>query len=262
MTVTRNGRVATRRALGMRWLLAAVLWAAAATAFAAPDYAREKRWADEIVPSVVVGDAIYLEQKSGHRFLALYAAQADRARAVVVVHGLGVNPDWGLINVLRTGLADHGYATLSIQMPVLAADAPAERYASLLPDAAERLQIAVDFLRGKGYRQIAIVSHSLGSRMTNYFLTRTAHAPVAAWVAIGLSGDYADPARLRLPVLDLYGERDLPAVLAHARSRAAILAHIPGSMQIEVPGTSHFFENHGRELLRNTLEFLDSRLKR
>src|SRR5580765_2874984 len=37
-----------------------------------PDYAREKRWADEITPGLVVGDAIYLQQKSGHKFLAIY----------------------------------------------------------------------------------------------------------------------------------------------------------------------------------------------
>ena len=39
---------------------------------AQPDYAREKRWADEITPGLVVGDAIYLTQKSGHKFLAIY----------------------------------------------------------------------------------------------------------------------------------------------------------------------------------------------
>ncbi len=45
------------------------------------------------------------------------------AGGVVVVHGLGVHPDWGLIGGLRTGLADAGYVTLSVQMPVLAATA-------------------------------------------------------------------------------------------------------------------------------------------
>ena len=47
---------------------------------AQPDYAREKRWADEITPSLVVGNALYLTQKSGHRFLALYTAPTS-ARA-------------------------------------------------------------------------------------------------------------------------------------------------------------------------------------
>ena len=30
------------------------------------DYEREQRWADQILPSLMVGDAIWLEQKEGH----------------------------------------------------------------------------------------------------------------------------------------------------------------------------------------------------
>lgn len=41
-------------------------------AFAQADYAREKRWADEITPAIVVGDPLYLALKSGHQFLAIY----------------------------------------------------------------------------------------------------------------------------------------------------------------------------------------------
>ena len=39
-----------------------------------------------------------------------------------LVHGLGIHPDWGLIGALRSDLPDAGYTTLSVQMPVLAAD--------------------------------------------------------------------------------------------------------------------------------------------
>ncbi len=76
----------------------------------------------------------------------------------------------GLINPLRSQLADQGYATLSVQMPVLASDAKAESYPALFPDAAERLRVAVAFLRDKGHRKVAIVSHSMGARMVNHFL--------------------------------------------------------------------------------------------
>ncbi len=89
----------------------------------AADYAREKRWADEILPAVLVGDPVWLDGPKGHRFLALYTPAAKARAAVVVVHGLGVHPDWGLISVLRQQLPEHGYSTLSVQMPVLAAEA-------------------------------------------------------------------------------------------------------------------------------------------
>src|SRR5450759_5775644 len=130
--------------------------------FAQADYAREKRWAEEITPGLVVGDAIYLAQKSGRKFLAIYTEAAQPRAAVIVVHGLGVHPDWALIGALRSGLADQGYATLSVQMPVLAADAKGEDYRDLFPDAAERLGAAVAFLKARGHRKIALASHSMG----------------------------------------------------------------------------------------------------
>ncbi|HSQ02407.1 MAG TPA: hypothetical protein VLN59_00140, partial [Burkholderiales bacterium] len=54
-----------------------------------------------------------------------------------------------LINALRTVLSEHGSATLSVQMPVLAATATADLYPPLFPEAAERLRAAVDFLRAQ-----------------------------------------------------------------------------------------------------------------
>ena len=73
-------------------------------------------------------------------------------------------------------------------MPVLAAEAKAEDYRLNLWRGRRRLKVAVDFLRAKGYKKIAIVSHSMGSRMTQAYLTRDPGAPINAWVCIGLGG--------------------------------------------------------------------------
>src|SRR5438876_12008503 len=111
----------------MRALFLFSLLCIGATALA-QDYAREQRWADQIVPAIVVGEAIYLDTANGHRFLALYGQAKDAKTAVVLVHGMGVHPDHGVIGALRQSLLDAGYTTLSIQMPVLASDAGAEEY--------------------------------------------------------------------------------------------------------------------------------------
>src|ERR1035437_7619750 len=95
----------------------------AGCASVAPDYAREKRLADEIVPSIVVGDAVTLETGGGRKVRGLLTPPAKPRAALILVHGVGVHPDFGLIGQLRSGLANRGYTTLSIQMPVLAADA-------------------------------------------------------------------------------------------------------------------------------------------
>ena len=228
----------------------------------APDYAREKRWADEVTSGIVVGDAVYLTQKSGHKFLAIYADVAQARAAVITVHGQGVHPDWGLTGSLRSGLADHRYATLSAQMPVLAADALREDYQELFPDAAERLQAAVAFLKAKGHRKIAIACHSLGARMCNYYLTGTPDNGIDAWVSVSISnGQFAAPGNLNMPILDIYGERDFALVLQQAAARAAVLRTHKGSAQIEVAGADHYFAGSEGELVKQVRQFLDQRLK-
>jgi pimeloyl-ACP methyl ester carboxylesterase len=224
----------------------------------APDYAREARWADDITPTLVVGDAVYLEQRSGHKFLALYTEAKKARAAVIVVHGLGVHPDWALIGVLRSALPDYGYTTLSVQMPVLAADAQGEQYPALFADASERLAAAVVFLKAKGYSKIALASHSMGARMSNYFLAARPDHGIATWVAIGTSsGEFADAEKFSLPILDIYGERDFPQVMQKADARAAVLKKRKGSAQIEVPGADHFFSGSEGELVRHIRLFLD-----
>jgi pimeloyl-ACP methyl ester carboxylesterase len=243
----------------MRRLLAALLLAPA-LALAQADYARESRWAEEITPGLVAGDAVYLASPSGRKFLAIWTPSAKAAAGVIVVHGLGVHPDWGLINPLRSQLAEQGYATLSVQMPVASKEVRGDRYPPLFPEAAERLRAAVAHLRARGMKKIAIVSHSMGARMTNHFLN-DADARIDAWVAIGLQGEFTGPATLKAPVLDLYGELDQPAVIEGAPARAAVLRNLRGSGQVQVAGADHFFAGMETELVRRVRLFLDARLR-
>jgi len=223
---------------------------------AGADYVREKKWADEIMPGLVVGDPVYLPGRAGHRFLALYTEASGARAGLVIVHGNGVHPDWGLIGTLRSALPDHGYTTLSVQMPVLAADARGDDYLPTFGEAAERLARAVDFLRARGYEKVALVSHSLGSRMTHHYLTGDPGTPVRAWSCIGWGGE-GDFSQLNLPVLDLYGENDLPAVLSGAKKRAASIDRAKRSRQIMAPGSDHFFNGHQPALVRYVKDFLD-----
>jgi pimeloyl-ACP methyl ester carboxylesterase len=223
-----------------------------------PDHAREKRWADEVTPGLVVGDAITLSQANGHRFLALHTANTRARAGVIVVHGMGVHPDWNLIGALRAGLAEQGYATLSIQMPVLAADAKGELYPALFADAAERLHAAVKWLRDRGHRKIAIVSHSMGARMVNHFLVNGGTSEIDAWAAVGIStGEYLQAQLFKAPVLDIYGEKDFPVVLKQSPQRAAAIKHIRGSGQIQVASADHYFNGAEAELTLRIKQFLD-----
>jgi len=229
-------------------------------ALAAPvaDYAREKKWADEVVPGLVVGDPVYLQTPRGHhKFLTLFTP-ADTGKAAIVVHGLGIHPDWGMVGTLRTELVDRGFATLSIQMPILAADAKGEDYPPTFPEAAERIAQAVAFLKAKGYQQIAIVSHSMGSRMSLVYMAAKPDPAVKSWASLGISvGDYA---ALKLPVLDLYGDNDLPPVLANAGKRKQSLAD-KGSKQVMIARADHFFTGREAEMVTAVADFLNATLK-
>ncbi len=241
----------------MRGLLALLLALASVACHAQADYAREQRWADEITPAILVGDPVQLALPEGRKFLGIYAPNSKAQAGVVVVHGLGVHPDWGLINPLRSQLSEQGYATLSVQMPVLAAELRGDRYPPLFPEAAARIAVAVKFLQDKGHKKIALVSHSFGSRMANVLLNQPDAPAIAAWVSIGIIGEYTQPETFKAPVLDLYGEKDFPEVLALTAKRAAAIRNIRGSAQLSVAGADHFFTGMDKALVHNVKLFLD-----
>ncbi len=226
------------------------------------DYARETRWSDEILKSLVVGDAVWLQQKNGHRFITLYTEAEKPKGAVVIAHGRGWSPDFELYGTLRTRLAELGYTTLSIQLPVLPSTAILGLYVPLYPDARERFQLAVDFLKGKGHKSIAIVSHSLGATMANQYLIRTDDTTVKAWVFVGILQGLEEMYRITIPVLDIYGSNDWTVTMYGGPERLAQISKNPKSAQIIVPKATHFFEGQEEELLKHLVGFLDGAMLR
>src|SRR5262245_5003230 len=240
-----------------RFLLLAVA-CVVATAVAAPtiDGVREDRWAQEVVPAIVVGDAVWLATPSRAKVLAILALPADRPKGgAIVVHGLGVHPDFGMIGGLRTLLVDAGYATLSVQMPVLAAGETRDAYAVALPAAGERIDAAIAYLRGKGIAPVAIVAHSFGAVMVDAYLARPDAMHISAWVPIGMLADFrSDP---REPVLDVVAADDFPEVLAAAPLRAKRLPRDGCSRAVTIDGADHYFGTRQKELAAAIAAFLD-----
>jgi hypothetical protein len=220
----------------------------------ASDYAREKRFADEVTAQLVVGDAVMVSPPAGapasyRPFLGLYAAGKPGMPAVVLAHGVGTHPDDGLTGSLRLRLNDLGYTTLAIQMPIAAKDATVDDYfPALFPEAGARLQAASGWLKSKGHRQVALVSHTMGSWMANVYLDQqapgkgardgTLNGAYQAWACISLTGGYSFAVRTYpFPVLDLYGENDIPVTVSSAWRRNGLLRlAAAGSRQQMVPG--------------------------
>lgn len=240
----------------MRFIYVLIMSLVAQFAWAGGDYAREKKWADEVLPGIVVGDAVYLQQKNGHKFLSLFTETQNAKIGVVVIHGIGIHPDWNMVGTLRSQLAEQGFTTLSIQMPILANDAKSEAYQPLFPEAHERIDIAVEYLRSRGYQKVAIVSHSLGSAMSWGYVKKH-QQKLVGWASLGI-GQGLVYKGIEIPVLDLYGEKDLPPVVKKAADRAKSLKGKAHSLQVKVPQGDHFFNGHETEMVDAVKNFLDA----
>lgn len=206
-----------------------------------PDNAREDRWAQEVAPQVVVGEVVWLATPQRTKVLAIFTDSGQHKGGVVIVHGAGVHPDWGLNGALRIKLSDDGFATLSVQMPVLEAGAKRDQYRALFAIAGERIGAALRDLHARGIGKVAIVSHSIGASMVDAYLAQPGGAPIAAWVPIGMLVDFARPPRE--PVLDIVAENDFPEVLTSASTRSLRSPRDPCARQVTVAGTDHYFAN-------------------
>ncbi|RRQ22269.1 DUF3530 family protein [Thiohalobacter thiocyanaticus] len=252
------------------FLLACGLLLTAPAAIAAGDRAKEQRWADQIVGMLIDGEAVWLEADDA-QFLAIHTPDltGEPKGAVILVHGMGAHPDWQeVIHPLRVRLPEHGWATLSVQMPVLPNAAAPTDYAPLVPEAAPRLRAALTWLEDRTEGPVFIAAHSLGAIMTAASLTGDTGLQPDGLVLIGMGGSRDDPhldslahlEQLTLPVLDLFGSRDLDSVLAdrEARARAARRAGNTAYRQLEISGANHFFTGLEDTLVRRVRGWLET----
>ncbi len=224
----------------------------------ATDREKEKRWASQITDSLLDGEAVYLNDGTAD-FLAI-DTRADEPKdiGVIVIHGIGIHPDWEtVVQPLRVQLAADGWNTLSLQMPILGNEATAEDYEPLMKEVPARVDAGIRQLTKAGSKKVVIVAHSMGSRMANYYLAHKkiyhdaqTQTPIIGYVGIGMSAGNEDYlGKIKIPVLDLFGDKDLPSVLASAPARAKAAKQNKKYSQQKVVGASHFFEDKDDELV-------------
>lgn len=235
----------------------------------ASDMEKEKRWAEQIVDSIMVGDANWLTVGK-NKILSIYTENTTEKAigGAIVLHGSGVHPNWDqVIRPLRSQLPDYGWATLSVQLPVLGNDAQYQEYIPLFKEVAPRIRAAVTFMKSKGIKNIVIVAHSLGSSMAANYLANKHDPAIRAFVAIGASGTLykednvgylASLKNIKVPVLDIYGSNDLASVLKSTQAKEDV-AHQAGNKnysQVQVPGANHFFDNKNAVLVKQVRGWL------
>jgi pimeloyl-ACP methyl ester carboxylesterase len=255
----------------LKGLIAGILMFTAIPVLAS-DLAKEKRWADQIVDELIDGDAVWLEA-DGQIFLSILTpAQGDTQGGVIVMHGIGVHPNWPqVVYPLRVGLAEHGWTTLSLQMPILPNEAEAKEYIPLLDEVPGRIRAGIVVLKEQGAEPIFLVTHSLGSGMARHFLAAGGDPAITGFVGVGMPVNKDVPQinslaalkKIQLPVLDLYGENDLKTVIDTAGDRAAA-AKAGGNrdyVQVTIPGADHFFDGFEERLVQTVADWLLQKTK-
>ena len=223
----------------------------------ASDADKEQRLADQIIETLFDGEPVWLEG-DGPKFFGIYIS-ANNTRSAIILHGMGVHPNSEhVVYPLRVALPEHGFSTLSIQLPVLSNDAQSSDYAALFDEAVTRIQSAVAYLRQRNSVHIYLIGHSLGASMGAYFLSKNQDA-IAGFVSVSIG---ASPVlnKIHIPVLDLYGSDDFEGVKSTAETRVDVArqAGISDYLQIVVDGADHFFSDKDDELVNLVVDWLES----
>ena len=235
----------------------------------ASDTAKEKRWADQIVDSIMVGDAEWLKSGSSKIFSIYTENTTEKAiGGAIVLHGSGVHPNWDqVVRPLRSQLPDHGWSTLSLQLPVLDNEAGYKDYIPLFKEVTPRIKAGVKFLKSKGIQNIVIVAHSLGSSMAAFYMANKPDPAIRAFVAVGVSGNMHKKDKvgyltslktIKVPVLDIFGSNDLASVLESEKAKATA-ARKSGNKkytQLKIVGANHFFDNKDDVLVKRVRGWL------
>jgi acetyl esterase/lipase len=236
--------------------------------WAAPDYEREQRLTDEYIDGIVIGDAVDLND--GDRdFVGIFTeAETEKpSGAILILHGRGFTPAWPtVIQPLRTALPESGWATLSIQLPVLGKEAKYFDYVPFFPDANRRIESAIKYLRDEGFETVVVLAHSCGAHMAMSYINQHTDKTFDAYIGVGSGAtDYKQPmmenfpfAEMRVPILDIYGSNDFPAVLRMAGERKQLImkAGNSKSRQDIVEGADHYY-NKPADIEKLTQQVLD-----
>ncbi|MCU7929964.1 MAG: alpha/beta hydrolase family protein [Candidatus Thiodiazotropha sp. (ex Codakia rugifera)] len=231
-----------------------------ATLIHASNLSLEARISETIDTDTLDGKAVWLDA-GPIRFLALLKETTAKKKqgGIVLLHDAGGHADWReVINPLRTQLTAHGWDTLSLQLPVSDRLPDQLMMKQMIADASPRIQAAIDYFTSQQNRNLTLIGHGLGAAMAlNHLLKQP--EPFNAAVMIGLPmtlDDSQDPVQLALssldiPLLDLYGSRDLTSVVRSAMARRSIAREAERNKyrQDRVAGADHYFSGLQENLL-------------
>lgn len=238
-----------------------------------PDFSRESRVVNQIADSVIDGDVEYLLTGAGKEIFSIFMeADADKTKGgVIILHNRGQHANWGdTIKPLRVGLAEKGWDTLSVQMPVLDKHAKYYDYVPIFPYSHDRIEAAIKFYKDKGIDNIVLIAHGCGVHMSMSYLDKYGDDKIKAYVGIGMGAtDYRQKLvkgfpinKMSVPILDIYADKDFKGVqnLAEYRAKLIEIAGNKKSIQKVVKNADHYYKDSKavERLIGQVSEWLDT----
>jgi len=218
------------------------------------DLDREKRIAESVKDSIIIGDILTLKTDSVEFLGLLNNEEPDQLRgSIIILHGMGSNPNAPqIIRPLRSQLAQMGWVTASIQLPMASDDASINDHLALIKESGPRIESTLNYMRENfNDHPCVLIAHSLGGIMATNFLAQQDKKACDALVLIGLPTLASDLPEaqatehlrdLSIPVLDIFGSQDLDNVKKTAPMRKlALVKSNPLNRQVEISGADHLF---------------------
>lgn len=231
------------------------------------DFDRERQYAEVLQTMPIQGESVSLKADD-IEFLGLYleTEAVQNKGTVIVLHDMGGHPDQKfIVHALRTSLPEHGWASLSLQMPILELGASTHDYLQLFPDAAKRIRASIEYLKTNGTKNITLAGYGLGALMAVYYQAENPITPVKAIAAISLPVPENDPGqiqslslleKIRIPVLDIYADQDYAEVLRYAREKRIAANQNEHYRHVKIASADHSYLHNEDILVKRLYSWL------
>jgi len=183
------------------------------------------------------------------------------SKALILAHGKGKHPEYKVVDPLRKNINNElGYHTLSLQMPNDTKNF--KEYAYDFPEAYNIIKQAIVFLQSKGVKEIYLMGHSMGSRMTSSFLSEFENPPIKGFIVVGCRNNGGYPFSCidnvgdikNIPILDIWGESSR-ADKESASERKYLISN--NYKQVSIKDANHRLDGYDEELQDTVINWLN-----
>jgi dienelactone hydrolase len=234
------------------WLCLIVNGISAATSISEAEYENQIR--KQLRPNLLID----LKSPQGD-FVGIYreSALAATQGGIIIAHDLDQNADSPqVISPLAKKLTEHGWSTLSLQMPVPILDdannalTQLDRlFPGLSQQATARIKAGIEHFLSENIENISIVGFGLGAKYAVTMMATPDGENLGNLVAVNLDSRHPPELlqnleKIEVPVLDVYGSKALKPVINSLKERATAFTNKAGNenyRQTEIPGADHRF---------------------